>query len=104
MALSQGPSGDLASAYQSSPCEEGFPAACMKTVTQRLRNGFHAIEPLCSLTACPSLAETRLFSGASVSQLEGSCHASKVASQRKFGSGLPKSTNTLFSLFVQNAG
>src|SRR5688572_20909906 len=67
----------------------------MKTVTQRLRKAFHAIDPLCGFTGLPSVADARLSWGFRTSHVDESCHASNVPGQRRAGSGLPKSSHSL---------
>src|SRR5512134_3090104 len=95
MALPHGPVGASASAYQSSPKVEGLPNFSMKTVTQRLRKAFQAIEPLCGFTGLPSFADARLSWRFRTSHVDESCHASNVAGQRRAGSGFPKSSHAL---------
>ena len=104
MAGPHGPVGALASAYQSSPKAEGFPEASMNTVTHRLRKAFQAIEPLCGFTRLPPLVEARLSCGLSTSHVEESCHASKVAGQRKVGSEMPNRTHAFPCESFQKAG
>src|SRR6185503_12709706 len=99
----QGPSGASASAYQSSPNADGLPKFSMKTVTQRFRYAFQAIEPVCGFTGLPSPAESRLSGGFRTSQVERSSQASNVAGQRSAGNGLPNSTHFLLPS-SQNAG
>src|SRR4030095_7037850 len=94
-AVCHGPMGESASAYQSSPKADGLPDACMKTVTHRLRHGFHAMDPLWGLTGLPPAAEARLSCGLRTSHVDESCQASNVAGQRNVGSGFPNSSHSL---------
>src|SRR5215211_963368 len=103
MAGPHGPVGASASAYQTSPNTDGFPKCSMKTVTQRLRNAFHAIDPLCGFTSLPSADLTRAC-GFNSSHVAESCHASKVAGHFSLGNGLPNRTQRFPFASSQNAG
>src|SRR5262249_17949887 len=87
-----------------SPKSDGLPRDCMNTVTQCLRHGFQAIEPLCGFTDVPSVAETNDSCGLRTSHFAESCHASKVAGHRSVGRGLPKSTHSFPVESFQKAG
>src|SRR5438067_1204616 len=76
----------------------------MKMVTQRLRNAFQAIEPLCGLMSAPSAGPLTVCCGASSCHVDESCHASNVAGHFSFGKGFPKKSQCLPLESSQNAG